>query len=57
MQKEAGCIIGKDYPKPIVEHKTVSQENMNKIKAAYDEHKRKEARCVEDRAATLAARG
>lgn len=39
MQKQAGCIIGVDYPKPIVDHKIVSKENMNKIKAAYDEHK------------------
>jgi hypothetical protein len=39
VQKQAGCIIGVDYPKPIVDHKIVSKENMNKIKVAYDEHK------------------
>lgn len=48
VQKAAGCIIGKDYPKPIVDHTIVSKANMNKIKTAYDEHKRREAesRCV-----------
>jgi cryptochrome len=36
VQKAAGCIIGKDYPKPIVDHKVASKENMGKMKAAYD---------------------
>ena len=25
-QKAAGCIVGKDYPEPIVDHKIVSRE-------------------------------
>eukprot|EP00567_Pseudictyota_dubia_P010703 CAMPEP_0197453670 /NCGR_PEP_ID=MMETSP1175-20131217/35645_1 /TAXON_ID=1003142 /ORGANISM="Triceratium dubium, Strain CCMP147" /LENGTH=561 /DNA_ID=CAMNT_0042987035 /DNA_START=215 /DNA_END=1900 /DNA_ORIENTATION=- len=39
VQKDAGVQIGKDYPKPIVEHGAVSKENMSKMAYAYDEHK------------------
>jgi len=35
VQKAAGCIIGTDYPRPIVDHDVVSKENMAKMKAAY----------------------
>ena len=27
VQKKAGCIIGQDYPKPIVDHKAASKKN------------------------------
>merc|ERR1712217_873917 len=36
VQKAAGCIIGTDYPRPVVKHETVVKENMGKMKAAYD---------------------
>jgi len=36
IQKTAGCIIGQDYPRPIVDHSVVSKENMGKMKKAYD---------------------
>lgn len=36
VQKKANCIIGKDYPKPIVDHSVVSKANMAKMKAAYE---------------------
>jgi cryptochrome len=35
IQKEANCIVGIDYPKPIVDHQTVSKENMKKIKVHF----------------------
>lgn len=35
VQKSCGCIIGKDYPAPIVDHATVSKENIERMKAAY----------------------
>lgn len=35
IQERAGCIIGKDYPKPIVVHETVSKQNIQRMKAAY----------------------
>ena len=35
MQKRAGCLIGKDYPKPIVDHHQVHKININRMKAAY----------------------
>ena len=35
IQKQANCIIGKDYPKPIVDHSIISKENMAKMKLAY----------------------
>ena len=31
----AGCIIGKDYPKPTVDHDIVHKQNLEKMKAAY----------------------
>jgi len=41
VQKASGVIIGKDYPKPIVDHAYVSKENMGKMSLAYDIHKEK----------------
>ena len=35
VQKAAGCIIGTDYPRPIVDHDVVHKVNMGKMKAAY----------------------
>lgn len=35
VQEAAGCIIGKDYPAPIVDHAIVMKENMAKMKLAY----------------------
>ncbi len=35
MQRSCGCIIGQDYPTPIVDHAIVSKENMNRMKVAY----------------------
>lgn len=34
VQKAAKCIIGKDYPKPVVNHEVVSQENIASFKKA-----------------------
>ena len=39
VQERAGCVVGRDYPKPIVDHREASQENMARMKAAYDAHK------------------
>ena len=35
VQKAAGCIIGQDYPKPIVDHDKVRQINIDRMKKAY----------------------
>lgn len=35
VQREAGCVIGEDYPAPIVDHAVVSKENIGKMKEAY----------------------
>ncbi|KAH0623252.1 hypothetical protein JD844_031338 [Phrynosoma platyrhinos] len=35
LQERAGCIIGKDYPKPIVMHEEVCKRNIERMKAAY----------------------
>ncbi|KAM4602656.1 cryptochrome circadian regulator 5 [Polymixia lowei] len=35
VQQAAGCIVGKDYPYPIVEHEVVSKKNIQRMKAAY----------------------
>ena len=34
-QKKANCIIGQDYPKPIVDHTAVSKQNMDRMAKAY----------------------
>ncbi|CAB3366165.1 Hypothetical predicted protein [Cloeon dipterum] len=39
VQKAAGCIIGTDYPRPIVKHEVVSKENIAKMNAAYKANK------------------
>jgi cryptochrome len=38
-QKKAGCVIGVDYPKPIVDHQSASKENMGRMAKAYEAHK------------------
>lgn len=43
VQRGCGCIIGKDYPKPIVDHADVSKANMAKMHDAYDANKEAEA--------------
>ncbi|VDL61458.1 unnamed protein product [Hymenolepis diminuta] len=35
VQKKAGCIIGVDYPDPIVDHQEAKAENLERMKAAY----------------------
>ncbi|XP_036379574.1 cryptochrome circadian regulator 5 [Megalops cyprinoides] len=35
VQERAGCIVGKDYPRPIVDHEVVSKKNMQRMKMAY----------------------
>ncbi|KAF6258816.1 6-4 photolyase [Scenedesmus sp. NREL 46B-D3] len=39
VQQRCGCIIGKDYPFPIVDHTTISKVNMGRMKAAYEANK------------------
>lgn len=43
MQKTAGCIIGRDYPKRIVIHEDVYKKNITKMSLAYKENKMKNA--------------
>ena len=42
VQKKANCIIGKDYPHPIVDHKEASERCKDRMKAAYDANKKGE---------------
>ena len=37
IQKTAGCVIGKDYPRPIVDHKEVVKINIAQMKKARTE--------------------
>lgn len=39
VQRKANCIIGKDYPAPIVDHKEIHKINIDRIKKAYDANK------------------
>ena len=36
VQQKAKCIIGTDYPQPIVDHKTTSKANLDNFKKALD---------------------
>ena len=40
VQEAAGCIVGKDYPKPMIDHKKASKENMVKMKVAFNHAKK-----------------
>lgn len=33
--KAAGCVIGQDYPRPIVDHDSIHKVNIGRHKAAY----------------------
>ncbi|KAK5915063.1 hypothetical protein CesoFtcFv8_000694 [Champsocephalus esox] len=35
VQQAAGCIVGKDYPQPIVQHEVISKKNIQRMKLAY----------------------
>jgi hypothetical protein len=41
VQTAAHCLIGSDYPQPMVDHAIASQENKDKIAAAYAVHNEK----------------
>ncbi|KAI8622712.1 FAD binding domain of DNA photolyase-domain-containing protein [Chytriomyces sp. MP71] len=36
IQKEAGCIIGTDYPSPMLDEKTCKEENMKRMKVCFE---------------------
>jgi len=39
VQEKCGCIVGKDYPKPIVDHDTARKANIARMAAAYAKRK------------------
>ena len=39
VQKKAGCVVGEDYPPPMVDHAVASKECIEKLAAAYKTHK------------------
>ncbi|XP_022247971.1 cryptochrome-2-like isoform X1 [Limulus polyphemus] len=39
VQQQIGCVIGKDYPKPIVDHDEARKSNLEKMNKAYKENK------------------
>lgn len=39
VQRKAGCVVGENYPAPIVDHAAASAENKARMKAAYDAQK------------------
>jgi len=39
VQKAAGCVVGQDYPKPIVDHDVVHKKNITRMKEAYARRK------------------
>ncbi|XP_045488392.1 cryptochrome-1 [Pieris rapae] len=43
VQTAAGCVIGVDYPKRIVDHDKIHKENMQKMSAAYKLNKEKKS--------------
>lgn len=43
VQQAAGCTIGVDYPKPMVDHASASKRNKDRMAAAFAQAKRKKA--------------
>ena len=41
-QEKAGCIIGQDYPRPIVDHSIVSKINMARMKEVFERSRQTE---------------
>ena len=39
VQRKAGCVVGVDYPHPMVDHATASKECIEKLASAYKAHK------------------
>ncbi len=39
VQQQAGCVIGRDYPAPVVAHDVASKANMARMAAAYAAHR------------------
>ncbi|XP_061600844.1 cryptochrome circadian regulator 5 [Cololabis saira] len=35
VQQAAGCILGEDYPRPIVQHEVIQKQNIQRMKQAY----------------------
>lgn len=54
--ENAGVVLGKNYPYPLVDHKTISKENMGRMKQAYDDHKARQAAEAETAKAEKAAK-
>ncbi|KAK4535985.1 hypothetical protein CDCA_CDCA06G2010 [Cyanidium caldarium] len=40
VQREAGCVVGRDYPYPIVDHEVVSKENLAKMSEVFSRERR-----------------
>lgn len=57
MQEKHGIIIGKDYPYPIIEHKSMSKANMGRMKEAYDAQKSGQVRTGSQIAMSVSHRG
>ena len=40
VQEAAGCVIGRDYPEPCVDHEAVFEENVGKLRQFFNSEKR-----------------
>ena len=49
VQEQAGCVVGVDYPHPIVDHNVVSKRNMLWMKEAYERHRLKSSSGVKNK--------
>ena len=45
VQEQAGCVIGEDYPLPIVDHDIISEDNADKMKQAFADKQLAQAMC------------
>ncbi|CAG2200815.1 CRY [Mytilus edulis] len=52
VQEKAGCIIGKDYPKRIVEHDKVREKNIKRMAEAYKKRKEGSSKGVTEKRKT-----
>lgn len=52
VQEKAGCIIGKDYPKRVVEHDKVREKNIKRMAEAYKKRKESSSKGITEKRKT-----
>lgn len=57
VQRAAGCVVGRDYPVPMVDHAEASQRNKDKIADTYAAHKLHQQQNVSSSSSSSSSKG